>query len=59
MTIKIKVFCETGYIGADYEDELEFEMPDGSSDEEIEEACRINTEDWVHNLISSGYERIE
>ena len=50
---KIKLWIDTGYVGADYEDIIE--VDDDITDDEL----RDYVEDFVCNYISSGWEEIE
>jgi hypothetical protein len=56
MKIKIKSYVSTRYVGCSVEDEFEIYVDDNATDEEIEEAAREETQQWMFEQIDWGYE---
>lgn len=56
MTIKIKANVSTMYLGSTVEYEFEIYVDDNATDEEIEEAAREETQQWMFEQIDWGYE---
>ena len=54
MKIKIKSYVSTRYIGCSVEDEFEIYVDDNATDEEIEEAAREETQQWMFEQIDWG-----
>lgn len=46
---RVRFYLGTGYRGVDYEERMEF--PDGTEDEEIEEAYK----DWENNILEKQW----
>lgn len=59
MIIKLKVSLSIGYANATRTDELELEVDDDATDEEIETQAEELTNDWSGNFIDLGFEVIK
>jgi aspartate-semialdehyde dehydrogenase len=57
-TIKIKVTCETGFVTATHTDELEVEVEETATPEEIEAILEDETKEWAMNKIEFWHEVI-
>lgn len=50
---KIRFWAETGYVGATYEDIVEY--PDDVTEEELDR----DADEWITNYIEYGYHEVE
>jgi len=48
----------TGYVGSIVTDEVEVEVDDEATDEEIETAAEEAWADWKSNIVEGGYKRL-
>lgn len=58
-TIKFKVHLDTGFVTAEHRDELEIEVEDDATEEQIQQALDAEARDWAMNKIEYWYEIIE
>ncbi len=54
--IKVTFWISTNYVGSEYRETLEFEVPDGLSDDELDDYIRPIYEEWAWEVLDSGWE---
>lgn len=59
MIIKLKVSLNIGYANSTRTDELELEVDDDTTDEEIEKQAEELANDWSGNFIDLGFQIIK
>lgn len=58
-TIKYKLTCETGFVGATHTEEREMEFDDDVTDERIDEELDHDAKEWALERIEYWHERID
>lgn len=59
MTIKIRVFVNTGFANCTHSEILEWDMPDSSTEEEIEKAKNEAAIEYRDNYIETGWNDVD
>ena len=54
-TIKIRLNVSTIYVGSNYEEEIEFEVEDDATEEEIQAEKEEIAKDWLFENVNWGW----